>query len=80
MPFRRPDRPMTTWSDDRACALNSVRLWLDERDRHSGEDRAEVRAQLRHAIWYWRKFHQAPDAAAFEAAVDRSKRPTQEAA
>lgn len=57
---------MTAWSDDRACALNAISLWLAERDRHSGEDRAEVRAHIRHAIWYWRKFHQAPERATFK--------------
>ena len=65
---------MTTWSDDRTAAANAISMWLSVWQRESGIDRDAARAELRRAITYFRRFHLIPERAAFEAAVERSKR------
>ena len=65
---------MSTWSDDRAAAANAVRLWISVWQRESGPDRADARIRAQSAIRYFKRFHRAPERAAFRAAVERSRR------
>jgi hypothetical protein len=65
---------MTTWSDDRACALHHALMWIEEWRHSDGIDRDDARRQAQAAIRYFKRFHRDPERAAFEAAVERSKR------
>jgi hypothetical protein len=71
---------MNAWEADSAAALDHVRTWLRHWGATSGIDHDDARIQLRAAISYWRRFHKAPADARYVDVVQRSKRPTAEAA
>ena len=63
---------MNVMRDDRSAALHTVLLALHVWQRESGIDRDDARHEAQAAIRYFRRFHIAPERAAFEAAVARS--------
>jgi hypothetical protein len=52
----------TAWTDDRAAALDHIRVWLRHWGATTGPDHAAARREAQAALRYWRTYHLRPAA------------------